>query len=160
MTQVLPKVSLRPATELDLELMMAWRSNPLVYAGFYTQQAPLTWEEHWKWWHNRGPWWKVFIIQYNDIETRLRDVGVVTIGQLEHWSPELGYYVGEVSLWGKGIGREAVRLALQYIKRYGREYAHTTILVNNSRSIQLIESLGFKRFGCARVGESWYQVAL
>ena len=153
-------VSLRLATEQDLELMMAWRSSPFVYEGFYTQKAPLTWEEHWKWFHNRGNWWKIFIIQYDDKVTRVRDVGVVTVGQLEHWSPEPGYYLGEVSLWGKGIGREAVLLALQYIKNYGREYARTTILDTNSRSIKLAKSLGFKYSGVARVGESWYQVDL
>lgn len=87
-------------------------------------------------------------------------IGVVTVGQLDHYEPEIGYYIGEVSLWGKGYGREAVRLGLEYIKEYGRGYCHTTILDSNQRSVKLIKSLGFKRLGKAREGESWYQKKL
>ena len=85
---------------------------------------------------------------------------MVNIGQLDHWSPEIGYFVGEVSLWGKGVGKEAVRQSLGWLKEYGKEYAHTTILDNNTVSIKLIESLGFKKFGKARECESWYQKKL
>lgn len=85
---------------------------------------------------------------------------MVTIGQMEHWSPEIGYYIGEVSLWGKGIGKEAVKLALDYLHQNGKEYCHTTILDNNERSIRLVKSLGFEYLGPAREGESWYQKKL
>jgi len=145
-------ILLRFATEADLPLMLAWRSQEKVYQGFYTQREPLKWEEHIHWFKGRNQDWVTFIIIY---ETR--PVGVVVIGQLDHWSPEIGYYVGEVSLWGKGIGKEAVKSALSWIKSGGKEYAHTTILDNNKRSISLIKSLGFKKFGKAREGESWYQ---
>ena len=87
----------------------------------------------------------------------MREVGIVTIGQLDHWSPEIGYYIGEVSLWGKGFGKEAVSLALDWLKEHGKEYCHTTIMDDNERSIQLIKSLRFEYLGKAREGESWYQ---
>jgi len=135
--------------------MLAWRSNPDIYQGFVTQNSPLFWEEHIAWWQSRPETWRSFIILYEG-----RPVGVVTIGQLEHWSPEIGYYIGEVSLWGKGLGKEAVSLALQWLKEHGKHYAHTTILDNNKRSIKLVKSLGFKWLGKARDGESWYQIKL
>jgi len=149
-------IFIRDATLADRVLVMAWRSNPLVYAGFYQQKTPLKWEEHKNWWAGRNQDWREFIIVLVE-GTEMRDVGVVTISQLDHWSPEVGYFIGEVSLWGKGIGREAVSLALDWIKRYNKEYCHTTILDNNLRSIGLIKSLGFKKLGEAREGESWYQ---
>ena len=144
------EILLRDAQYHDLELIMAWRSTPLIYEGFYTQNRPLTWEEHTNWWNSRNKDWRNFIIIYE-----LRKVGSLTIGQLDHWSPEIGYLIGEVTLWGKGIGREAVKLALQYIKDYGKDYCHTTVLKNNERSLRLLGSLGFKILGDAREGEFW-----
>ena len=151
-------VLLRKATDNDLGLIFNWRNKPEVWQGFYTQNKEnraLTWAEHWAWWISRNKDWRTFIIEYDG-----SPVGVITVGDLDSWIPELGWYVGEVNLWGKGIGKEAVRLGLEYIKSEGKEYAHTTILDNNERSIRLAKSLGFKRFGKARPGESWYQVKL
>lgn len=146
---------LRIATEDDLELMMAWRSNPLVFDGFYQQKKPLEWNEHVAWFKSRNQDWRTFIIEHDG-----RDVGVVTIGQLDHWSPEIGYYVGEVSLWGQGVGRDAVREALEYLKSQGKDYCHTTVLTRNQRSLRLLTSLGFEEYGKAREGEVWLQKKL
>lgn len=148
-------IYLRLASEADLPLMMAWRSNPLVYKGFYTQKCPLVWEEHYSWWKSRNSDWRTFLVFYDH-----RPVGVVTIGQLDHWSPEIGYYIGEVGLWGKGIGREAVRLGLEYIKSQAKRHIHSTVLKNNKRSIRLLKSLGFSYLGAARKGEVWMQKEL
>ena len=101
-------ILLRDANKSDLPLIMAWRSNPLIYQGFYQQTEPLRWEEHLAWWESRNKDWREFIIVLVE-DTEMRDVGVVTIGQLDHWSPEAGVLLGEVSLWGKGIGTQAVR---------------------------------------------------
>lgn len=144
-------ISLRPIfDERYLTLMMAWRSNPLVYEGFYSQTKPLTWDEHIQFWNSRPSSWGAFIIFYED-----RPVGVVTIGQLEHWNCEIGYYIGEVSLWGKGIGKEAVRQGMEWIKAQGKEYCHTTVKKNNERSIRLLKSLGFEYMAEARKNEIW-----
>ena len=109
--------------------------------------------------------WKNFIIIYEKkvqvedfgFEVEERRIGGLTIGQLDHWSPEIGYYIGEKSLWGKGIGKEVVKAAMEWIKEYGRDYTHTTVKDDNERSIRLLTSLGFERLGPARPGESWYQ---
>ncbi len=134
---------------------MAWRSNPLVYAGFYSQKAPLTWDEHDSWWRSRNEDWREYIIDLAD-----RPVGIVTVGNMDHWAPEVGWAIGEVSLWGKGVGKEAVKYALSELVEAGYQYARTTILDNNGRSIRLAKSLGFHKVGSARKGESWYQIKL
>ena len=149
------KVSLREATKEDLELLFNWRNQPEVWQGFYTQSKEnraLTWTEHWAWWLSRNKDWRTFIIEYEG-----KPVGVVTIGQLDYWEPETGIYIGEVSLWGKGIAKRALELAIDYIKNYGRKYTRTSILDKNERSKKLYESLGFKRIGEARPGESLYR---
>ena len=80
---------------------------------------------------------------------------MVTIGQLDHWSPEIGYFIGEVSLWGHGIGKEAVKQSMDWLQERGYEYCHTTVLGKNERSIRLLKSLGFTKLGEAREGEIW-----
>lgn len=122
----------------------------MVYEGFYTQTKPLQWGEHEYWFSTRNQDWRTFIIEYNE-----RPVGVVTIGQLDHWNPEIGYYIGEVSLWNCGVGTHAVSLAMDYLERNGYEYCHTTVLKDNKTSLKLLEKLGFSVMGDAREGEIW-----
>jgi len=148
---------LTKATEDDLTLMMAWRSNPLLYEGFVQQAKPLTWEEHTKWFQSRNKDWRTFIIEYEG-----RKIGVVTIGQLDHWSPEIGYYIGDTTLWGRGLGKEAVKLALDWLRGEGYKYCHTTVKKDNKRSYGLLKSLGFEYLGEARkeYGEVWVTKSL
>ena len=150
---------LRDATDSDMELVLAWRNNPQVWAGTYTQSKenrPLTWEEHFKWWRSRYNW-QTFIIQVND-DLWTRDVGYLNIGQLDNWNPEISIYVGETLLWGQGIGSKALKLAINSLKEHKYNAVHTTILKNNERAIRLFRSLGFTRYGEARENE--YEVQL
>lgn len=153
----LDAVSLRAMTEQDLPLTLAWRSIPQVYAGLYTQSKEnrhLNWQEHLKWFLTRYTW-KMFIIEYSG-----RPVGWLNIGQLDHWRPEIGIGIGEVGLWGKGVGKAALNLALDWLWSDGYRYTHTTIMDNNQASIKLFESVGYKKIGSARLGESWYYLPL
>ena len=153
-------IFLREAKDSDLELIRAWRSSPLVYQGFVTQKEPLTYMEHHNWWNSRKQLnWREFIIVLQEDEL-LRDMGVVTIGQLEHWSPEIGYFIGNPADWNKGYGKQAVWCALDWLRRHGYKYTHTTVKTDNQRSIKLLESLGFEYLGKAREGEVWYQKSL
>ena len=129
---------------------MAWRSDPAIYQGFYQQTKPLEWNEHINWIHSRNQDWRTFIIWLDN-----RRIGVVTIGQLDHFSPEIGYYIGEKTLWNQGIGCKAVELATEYLKGLGKAYCHTTVLKHNKASLRLLEKLGFEIMGDAREGEVW-----
>lgn len=148
-------IYLRPLTPQDHSLTMAWRSNSLVYEGFYQQNRPLTWDEHINWYATRGKNWQCFIIMYEQ-----RPVGVIIVQQLDHWMPEIGWYIGEVSLWGKGIGKQAVQLGLDHLRSMGYEYCHTSILDTGTRSLRLAESVGFKVVGEAREGETEVKIKL
>ena len=145
---------LKEAEYEDLPLMMSWRSNPLIYKGFYQQASPLYWDEHLAWFKSRNSDWRTFICFYDD-----RPIGVVTIGQLDHWSPEIGYYIGEVSLHGKGVGTEAVRLGIEWVRGLGLAHVthiHTTIKDDNIGSIKIMKKLGFKKGMEARKGEHYW----
>ncbi len=148
-------IFLREITDEDLELTMAWRSNPLIYRWSFLQKESLSWEEHYEWNKSRNKDARQFLIILVE-ECHMRRVGLVTISQFDSWCPAVGYLVGEVKLWGKGVGKEAVNQCLNWVKQQGKEYCSSTIKDDNERSIRLIKSLGFERAGHAREGESWY----
>ena len=150
-------VSLRSAIKDDLELMMAWRSTPAVYEGFYIQQEPLTWEEHWNWWESRTKRMD-WIVVFED--NGVRDVGVVNVTGLGNRSPSIGIYIGDVRLWGKKIGSRAVGLALNWLSASGFKEAQADILKDNIASIRMFESVGFRKVGEGREGEWLYRLIL
>jgi RimJ/RimL family protein N-acetyltransferase len=143
------------AKSSDYELIIAWRSDPEIYQGFYSQERSLTWDEHLQWLLSRNHDWREFLIWYEG-----RRIGVVTIGQLDHWNPEIGYLIGEKSLWGQGLGTKAVHLALDYLRAHNKEFCHTTVLNGNKRSIGLLKSLGFEYKMDARDDEIWMEKRL
>jgi len=153
-------VMLRRATDADMALVMAWRSHPTVYAGFYTQKKPLTWDEHKTWWESRNKDWREFIIEVTDCDLNVRPVGIVTVGQLDNYSPEIGYAIGETSLWGKGIASQAVWLVCEWLKQKEYRDVHTTILDKNVASQKVCKKVGFKRVCDARDGESRWEKKL
>lgn len=142
-------IQLRNATDADIDFYLTVRNNPKVYPGFYTQKEPLAWQSHRVWWYSRNQDWHKFIIELNG-----NPIGILNIGQTDHWSPEIGYAVLP-DYWGQGYGTEAVKMALNWLKYRGYAYCHTTVTQSNVRSLNLLESLGFTVLGDARVGESW-----
>ncbi len=150
-------VTIREATQEDWELIMAWRSNPLVYEGKYSQKKPLTWEEHYTFMTTRGRWWRWFIILVNDFKTT-RKVGVVTLAQLDNWNPEINSYISEVTLNDSGdVERQAVELAIEWLRDKGYQKLHTTVPDASERWIRLLLGMGFVNVGLARKGESTWE---
>jgi len=84
----------------------------------------------------------------------------VYIGQLDNWKPEVGIVVGEVSLWGQGVGKKALILSIEWLKTNGYQACHTSILKDNERTIKMFESVGFNLIGDARVDELEYEMRM
>lgn len=152
------RVRLREAIDDDLELLMAWRSNPLVFRHFFRQSEPLKWEEHLRWWQSRRCR-KDWIIALED-DGRERFVGSVNAARLDSDSPEVGVFVGEVTLWGRGVGRKAVALAVEYLREWGYKKAWALIAEGNVASFKLFEAVGFRRIGEGHKGEWIYERVL
>lgn len=149
-------IELRQLKENDLELLMAWRSHPKLYRCFYEQEGPLTWKEHYNWWksrENRKDWIIVFEGKF-----RKRDVGSVNISQLDSHYPEIGILVGEISLWGKNIGKKSVKLAIQYLREKNYKGAEANIIKKNLRSKRLFKGFNFKKVGENRNGEDKFRL--
>ena len=102
-------VYLRELKKSDLELLLAWAHISEIWEYLPTSRRgeKLTWEKHFQWWTNRQNRIDWMII-YDG-----RSVGVVHVCNLDTDYPEIGLYIGEVTLWGKGIGKKALELALK-----------------------------------------------
>lgn len=127
------KIELRPARLEDLELMLAWRSDPEIYNHFREQESPLNWENHVNWFVNRSSDRYDFIIRYGG-----RRVGVVNLDKENY----VGVYIGEKSLWGEGIGTTAVN---ELCKKFDKESFYAEINSENRGSQKLFEKCGFEK---------------
>ena len=148
------QMMLLEAQDKDMELILAWRNNELIYRWFFEQTCPIPWENHYTWWHkrkNRLDWMIVV-----DDEQSVRKAGSVNVSGLHTLSPSVGIFIGETALWGQGIAKKALLLALDWLKKQEYNQATATILKENARSIRLFESVGFARIGEAREGEWEY----
>lgn len=121
----------RPLQLNDLELVLAWRSNPEVYEHFRKQSGPLAWENHLSWFASRPSGRCDYIIEFKG-----RRVGSVNIDPDSY----VGVYVGETDLWGEGIGSAAVNWICQH---HPREEFYAEIHEENTESRYLFEDCGF-----------------
>ena len=154
-------IYLRLAKEEDMSLVLSWRNNPQVYQGMYSQPKEVNpvidWETHSKWWHSRNQDWREFLIMLNDGVVE-RPIGVITVTQLDYWSPEIGSFIGNSRDWGKGYAKQALLQAIEYIKEYARTHPHithvrTTVVEGNEGGLKSYQSVGFEVMCKAREGE-------
>lgn len=131
-----PTVWIRPLSSADLELVLAWRSNPLVYRHFRGQDGPLNWEDHVSWFQSRPIKRHDFVIKYGD-----RRVGLVSLDADDHVS----IYLGDVSVRGEGVASAALRWLCS---RFGdARPLRAEIHESNEDSIALFERCGFEAVG-------------
>ncbi|WP_267161067.1 GNAT family N-acetyltransferase [Halovenus salina] len=152
------KIEFRPATADDLELLLAWRSHPEVYHHFSEQDEPLVWENHLEWWQsreNRRDW----IIVINTAE-QWRDVGSVSVADLETETPEVGVYVGEITSWGNGIATDALNFITDWLREQNYAEARAKIAKDNEASQNLFEKVGFERISSTEESEGEYLIDL
>lgn len=153
-----PDVRLREVEEGDLELLLAWRSNELVHRHFTYQGGPLKWHQHWEWWKSRRHR-KDWVILLTD-GTGVRRVGVANVSKLDQEVPEIGLYIGEVTLWGSGVGGKAVREVKSWLKQQGYRRCMAGIREGNGRSIKLFSGLGFHQVSVTEGGRRIYEADL
>jgi len=126
----------RPLGVEDLELLLAWRSNPRIYRHFRDQDGPLKWSEHVEWFANRPDGRHDFVILY-----RGRRIGTVSLGE----EGSVGVLVGEEASWGRGIAKAAVEWVCGEFAD-GRTLL-AEVRVDNERSQKLFEGCGFTQQG-------------
>lgn len=129
-----PAIQLTPLTHSDLELVMAWRSNPKIYRYFREQNKPLRWEDHVDWFRSRSERRYDFIIHYDE-----RRVGVVNIDMRDN----VGVYVGDFEARGMGVATKSIDWLCSRFEN--REPLTAEICEENNASKRLFQRCGFQQ---------------
>lgn len=143
------KVKLKKVNiKTDLELLMAWRSNPLIYKYFHLQNSPLNWSEHYKYWKSQKNTihWIILYFQNNT----WRKIGSIYISNLSSQKPEIGLFIGEVTLQGKGIGTESLKKAVDWLRTKGHKKVLARVHKKNIASRNLMEKNLFVNKGIVK----------
>ena len=142
------QIYLRPMTEDDAELIVAWRNKPELKR-FFISQADFTIEGHLKWFRTMkesGRACQMMIIDKRDD----RPLGSVDIKDIDHdhHKGEYGIFIGDEAARGRGIGTEAAKLMIQYgFEKLGLHRIYLRALAGNEQAIRSYEKAGFKHEG-------------
>lgn len=120
--------------------MYYWRQNPNVYSNFLVQNKPLEWNEHvmfWSKYKNRVDW----IINFES-----RRVGSVYFKILDNNKLDIGIYIADVTLRGRGIGSESIRFAINWAIENKFKSIQAVIKLTNLASKKMFTNLGFVLF--------------
>lgn len=143
------QIYLRPMTEMDTDLIVAWRNQPNVKK-FFIYQADFTKEGHLYWLHKVVEKGNACQMMICDRKTK-KELGSVYIRDIDrmHRKGEYGIFIGDESARGRGIGTEAARLMIQYgFEELGLHRIYLRVLAGNERAIRSYEKAGFKKEGC------------
>ena len=148
-----PRVALRPMTVADLPHLMRWGSDSEfrwyqwgMRPGVFEEENARSWIEHLTRDGESGAW---------VIEHAGAGVGFANFRDLKPKarSCEIGIGIGEPGLWGKQLGREALKLELEYLqKELGLHRIGLSVVAHNDRAIWMYKSVGFVVEGIERDG--------
>lgn len=137
-------VYLRPMTEEDTDLIVAWRNQEEVRRNFI-YQGLFTREGHLDWIHNMVETGKVVQMIICETETD-RAVGSVYLRDIsqQHRKAEYGIFIGGDGARGKGYGTQAAQLMIRYA--FTELKLHRLFLrafAENRQAIRSYEKAGF-----------------
>lgn len=147
------QVTLRPMTLAHLPDMIRWGSQP-EFRWMQWGMQPGRWEEP------DARKWIAFMTRDGEsgawvIEHETRPVGFANFRDVrpKGKSCEIGIGIGEPDLWGKRLGREALRLEIAYLQeQLGIHRIGLSVVSHNDRAIWMYKSLGFVVEGVERDG--------
>jgi ribosomal-protein-alanine N-acetyltransferase len=135
-------IEIRPLTVDDCtERYAGWLNDPAV-----NQYLECRFQEHTAW--SLGEWLqnlpstsRIFAIIHDGAH-----VGNVKLGNMNdfHGTADIGYFIGERSLWGKGIATDAVKLAVDAaFYQFGLKRLIAGVYQSNQPSIRVLQNAGF-----------------
>ena len=138
------RVDLVELAERHMPLVIAWRNNPDIRRGFFNQRA-FTVASHAQWFdrYSADPNDYCFAITLKSGRT----IGVISISQVD-WRERSGQFgrflIGDPLSRGRGLGREAARLVLEFARVQLRLNSLSLIaLSDNAVALRLYRRLGF-----------------
>lgn len=137
-------VVLRPITDGDTDLIVAWRNTPSVMQNFIFRE-PFTPEMHRHWLATTVATGQVvqYIIEDKATGQAVGSVYYRDVDQANH-SAEYGIFIGEPAARGKGFGTETARLFTQFgFETLGLHRISLRLLAENLPARRSYEKAGF-----------------
>ena len=143
------KITIRHITENDTEKIIEWRNKPSVNQ-YFIYRDTFTRESHLNWYHNRVQTGEVaqFMIMANE-----EAIGSAYLRDIDYKNKkcEFGIFIGEESNCGKGFGKIASKLVINYaFNELKINKIFLRVFSTNSRAIKCYEKIGFKQEGLFR----------
>lgn len=146
-----PRVFLRPMLASDVPLFTRWLNHPDVRQHLaihrpLTELAEQRWLEHVS--TDTASVFLVICLREGD-----RPIGTISLRNLtgNNRVGDLGLQLGEMDLWGQGLGTEAITLALDYgFDTLGLHRVELRCHASNARGVRCYERLGFALEGRQR----------
>ena len=134
----------------DAALLAQWFADLELTALLGQQGRSFTLEQEQQWIATRAntvEHERTFAVVLRDSERLIGTCGLHNINLL-HGTAELGIAIGDKTVWGKGYGREAVRLLIEYGFRYLNLY-NVSLCVHsfNERAYRAYLAAGFREVG-------------
>lgn len=161
-------IRLRPLKRKDLETTLTWRHDPELRMLAQFHSFPITYELEKEWIETR-------LTDRSDknicfaIETTVDNniIGYINFKNI-NWISRvawLGILIGNKVNQGKGYGKEAMELGLNYSSKFlNLRKISLEVIANNTSAIKLYENLGFKKEGALKehffFGGDYYEVVL
>jgi len=144
------EIYLRPITRSDLQVLNIWKNDEETYMFLGGGYRPTSPDEQERWMDD--------LISHEGVNRRFiicqtgndRPVGMIGLYGI-HWihrTSELGIFIGDKSVFGKGYGY----LSCTLLEEYARDYLNLRklkihVVGHNDYAFKLYEKLGYKKIG-------------
>lgn len=144
---------LRAIEREDIPRFLRWLNDPEVRR-FLVMHEPLSRAREERWFEEQLSRPNELILAIEVLVgnewVHIGNVGLHRI-DLKNRTAVLGIVIGEKDFWGKGYGREAIRVLLRYaFFELGLHRVELETFAFNSRALRCYEAVGFKRVGVRR----------
>jgi RimJ/RimL family protein N-acetyltransferase len=146
-----PRVCIGPVMPVDFAPLFSW-ANDTAAARLDLAYRPVDMKTHLQWCENLGqdPSKVIFAIRQPGAPAIIGYVQISSISSV-HRSAEIGIRIGEERNRGKGLGQEALRLALDYCwDHLNLNRVQLVAFKHNVRAIRAYAAVGFRREGRLR----------
>jgi diamine N-acetyltransferase len=141
-------INLRPLTIEDARVSVKWRNNPKIWE--YTGSRP----DHEISFAEEHDWLARVLLNSNEKRFAIcltesdQYIGNVQLTNIDKISAEFHIFIGCASMWGKGIGKAATKLMLEYgFTVLGLEEINLSVKKNHLVAVGLYEGIGFSGVG-------------
>lgn len=144
---------LRAIERADIPNFVRWFNDPEVRR-FLLRHRPLSQAEEERWFEEQLSRTDTLIlaieVQVGEEWVHIGNIGLHRI-DLKNRTATLGIVIGEKAFWGKGYGREALRVLLRYaFFELGLHRVELETFAFNERALRCYRAVGFKEVGVRR----------